>query len=360
MRRLLILLALIVALHPATAAAAPPLHHVFVIVLENKDAAITFGPGSAAPYLAQTLPAQGAFLPNYYGIGHASLDNYLAMISGQAPNIATQADCPLFVDVLPGLPVADGQVFGQGCVYPASVATLADQLEANGFTWKGYMEDMGNDPARDGGTTCAHPALGTPDRSQQASASDQYATRHDPFVYFHSIIDDAAGCAARVVPLDRLAADLGSAATTPNLAFITPDLCHDAHDATCADGTAGGLPAADAFLREWVPRITGSPAFADGLLVITFDEAGSDSSACCGEQSGPNTPAPGGQSGGPGGGRTGTVLVSPAIAAQTTTTRAYNHYSLLRSLEDLFGLAHLGYAGAPGLEPFGPDVYTAP
>jgi len=219
------------------------------------------------------------------------------------------------------------------------------------------MEDMGDDPVRDNGTACAHPAIGTPDRTQQASPTDQYATRHNPFVYFHSVIDDAAGCAARVVGLDALDSDLASTATTPNFAFITPDLCHDAHDATCADGTAGGLPAADEFLRTWVPRITGSPAFADGLLVITFDEAGSDSSACCGEQHGPNTPAAGGESGGPGGGRTGTVLLSPAIAPGTVTTRAYNHYSLLRSLEDLFGVAHLGYAAAPGLEPFGDDVF---
>ena len=344
---------------PCADAATPSVGHVFVIVLENEDAATTFAPDSPAPYLSTTLRRQGAFVPGYYGIGHNSLDNYLAMISGQAPTLATQADCPLFTGVLPGLPAADGQVLGQGCVYPAKAKTVADQLEAKGLGWKGYMEDMGADPARDGAATCAHPALGTPDRTQQASAVDQYATRHNPFVYFHSIIDRGA-CVARDVPLTQLGPDLTKAATTPNLSFVTPDLCHDGHDATCADGGPGGLPAADAFLRTWVPRITASPAFRrDGVLVITFDEAGADSTACCNEQTGPNTPAPGGQSGGRGGGRTGAVLLSRFIRPGTTTSVPYNHYSLLRSIEDAFGLAHLGYAAAPGLRAFGTDVFTA-
>jgi hypothetical protein len=341
----------------ASAAPAAPVKHVFIIVLENKDAATTFGPGSPAPYLSQTLLAQGAFVPNYYGTGHNSLDDYISMISGQAPNMETQADCPLFTDMLPGLPTTDGQVVGQGCVYPASVKTVADQLEAKGLSWKGYMEDMGADPARDNGTTCAHPAIGTPDRTQQASAADQYATRHNPFVYFHSIIDRPA-CTARDVPLTALAGDLVDPARTPSLSFIVPDLCNDGHDATCADGGPGGLPAADAFLKTWVPRITASAAFRrDGLLVVAFDEAEGDSSACCGEQPGPNTPAPGGQSGGPGGGRTGAVLLSRYITPGTTTTQDYNHYRLLRSVEDFFGLGHLGYAGAPGLRPFGSDIF---
>ena len=85
-------------------ATAKPPQHVFVIVLENEDADTTFGPASPAPYLAQTLTAQGAFVPGYYGIGHNSLDDYIAMVSGQAPNIETQADCPLFTDFLPGTP----------------------------------------------------------------------------------------------------------------------------------------------------------------------------------------------------------------------------------------------------------------
>ena len=151
--------ALLAVLVPAGAAHAKSTkqpQHVFVIVLENQDADTTFGPASSAPYLAQTLTAQGAFVPGYYGIGHHSLDNYIAMVSGQAPNVETQADCQLFTDFLPGTPTSDGQVIGQGCVYPASVKTIADQLESRGLSWKGYMEDMGADPVRDNGTTCAH------------------------------------------------------------------------------------------------------------------------------------------------------------------------------------------------------------
>jgi hypothetical protein len=362
MRRLPVLLLLaaahVVAVASPAPAATPPVQHVFVIVLENEDAATSFGAGSPAPYLSQTLTAQGAFVPGYYGIGHASLDNYIAMVSGQAPNPVTQGDCPLFEDMLPGTPTSDGQVIGQGCVYPAAVKTIGDQLSARGLTWAGYMEDMGDDPVRDNGTTCAHPPLGMPDPTETAAADDQYATRHNPFVYFHSLLDSGA-CAAHDVPLSRLAGDLRSAKTTPNLVFITPDLCHDGHDATCADGGPGGLPAADAFLRTWVPRITGSAAYRrDGLLAVIFDEAASDSSACCGEQSGPNTPAAGGQSGGAGGGRTGAVMLSPFIAPGTVTTQDYNHYSLLRSVEDFFGLGHLGYAAATGLRPLGSDVFT--
>jgi hypothetical protein len=361
-RSLLLLVLAIGVCVPSAASAAPPapVKHVFVIVLENQNAGTAFGPNSPAPYLAHTLTAKGAFVPGYYGIGHNSLDNYIAMISGQAPTTVTQADCPDFVDVFPGTPTSDGQVVGQGCVYPASVQTVAGQLLAKKLSWKGYMEDMGNNPTRDNGTTCAHPAIGSPDQTQQATATDQYATRHNPFVYFHSIIDQTAGCQQRDVPLNRLSGDLGSVPTTPNLSFITPNLCNDGHDAPCANGKPGGLPAADSFLRHWVPLITASPAYRrDGLLVIAFDEASSDSSACCNEQSGPNTPAPGGQSGGPGGGRTGAVLLSPFIAPGTVSSRDYNHYSLLRSIEDTFALAHLGYAASPGLRPFGSDIFSA-
>src|SRR4051794_6896977 len=97
-RRLLCLMgAIAAAVLPSPArAATPPVGHVFIVVLENEDAATTFAPDSPAPYLSRTLRGQGAFVPGYYGIGHNSLDNYLALVSGQAPNLVTQADCPLF------------------------------------------------------------------------------------------------------------------------------------------------------------------------------------------------------------------------------------------------------------------------
>ena len=106
-----------------------------------------------------------------------------------------------------------------------------------------------------------------------------------------------------------------------------------------------------------MPKILAAPAFKrDGLLVITFDE-GTANDACCGEQPLPDGPQPGRF--GPGGGRIGTVLISPRIKPGTVSTQDYNHYSLLRSIEDLFGLPHLGYAAAPQLRGFGKDVYTA-
>ena len=347
----------------AHAADPPPIRHVFVLMLENENAATTFAGKPPAPYLAQTLPAQGALVANYYGIGHASLDNYIALISGQAPNEKTQLDCPLFSDFLlqqPGLD-AHGQLLGLGCVYPNTVKTLPDQLEAAHFTWKGYMEDMGKDPRRER-ATCGHPAIGKPDETLIATAADKYAAKHDPFVYFHTIIDDQARCDTHVVNLSVLPKDLQSVATTPNYVFITPNLCNDGHDPLCIDGGPGGFAAVDAFLRNWVPRILASPAFKqDGLLVITFDESEGNgpegSTACCGEQPLASARRPAGVLG-PGGGRIGAVVLSPFIKPGTVSPVSYNHYSLLRTVEDIFGLGHLGYAAEPELQSFGPDVFT--
>jgi hypothetical protein len=247
----------------ATAAAAPvggrfQVRHVFVLVLENESAAVTFGPDSPAPYLSKTLPARGAFVPNYYGVGHASLDNYIAMISGEAPNASTQADCCVFADFAASGPLGSfGQQPGTGCVYPSDVPTLPSQLTAAGLTWRSYDEDMGADPSRES-ATCGHPVVGQPDHTEAATPTDMYASRHDPFVYFHSIIDNAALCNSHVVNLSLLRQDLAHVSSTRNYTFITPNLCNDGHDATCANGQTGGLPAADAFLKTWVPRITAS------------------------------------------------------------------------------------------------------
>jgi hypothetical protein len=397
------------------AALAPgKISHIVVIEFENKGFEQTFGPGSPATYLNRDLRPKGELLADYYAIGHTSLDNYIAQVSGQSPTRSTQADCVSgFDNVTPGTPTAHGQVVGEGCVYPAGVETIATQLDAryppnprtHVAAWRAYEEDMGDTPTRDGGvpdpsggTDCGHPAIGGVS-ALVATTTDQYATRHDPFVWFHSIIDDPALCDANVVPLGTLDAagvpspdghlvrDFAHADTTPRFAFITPDLCDDGHDTPCAGtnsaGThSGGLAGADEFLRHWMPVILDSPAYRSGtmLVEITFDEADVDPTAnpafaasCCNEKPGPNTAAPGdvadaSDAQAPGGGRIGALLLNPRYVrpGSVDTTGSYNHYSALRSYEDLLGLTtggtdghgHLGWAGAPGLKPFGRDVFN--
>ena len=308
----------------------PLIRHVFQIVLENNDYATTFGTPSNDPYLAQTLPSEGALLENYYATGHYSNDNYISLVSGQPANSDNQIDCLSYSDFGAGEGQdAQGIQQGAGCVYPTAVKTIADQLSSEGLTWKGYMEDMGNDPTRDGtdGTSCGHPTSGI--GAFFAETSDGYVTRHNPFVYFHSITgtgttpecdqddvplgDTSGNMPAGTLPgVTGLATDLQSIATTPNYSLIVPNLCDDGHDGgvvpennatyACTNTTgaaAGGDPTAadpsvadtNAWLQTWVPIITNSPAFkADGLLEITFDEAEqptADYSECCGETAGP-------------------------------------------------------------------------
>ena len=410
---------------PGVARAALPtgkINHILVIELENEGYAATFGPVSPATYLNGSLRPKGELLQNYYATGHVSLDNYIAQVSGQAPTPDTQADCAdngfAFADVTPGTPDANqaanpGQVDGQGCVYPTSVPTIATQLDAkyppnstsHVAAWRAYEQDMGNTPTRDGGTVdpsggtdCGHPAIGATDTAEVATPADQYTSRHNPFVWFHSVIDNAAECDANVVPLGTLAAngtpsptghlaqDLRSETTTPRFGFITPNLCNDGHDGTCAGqnsagGQAGGLIGADDFLRAWMPLILGSPAYKHGdmLVVVTFDEAdvagaASAATACCHELPGPNTAAPGNagattDGAAPGGGQVGALLLNAKYVTpgSTDTTGSYNHYSALRSYEDILGLTtggvdgegHIGYAAAKGLAPFGTDVFPA-
>jgi hypothetical protein len=433
------------------------IQHVLVIDLENESFDSTFGPNSPAVYLNTTLLAQGQLVTNYFATSHVSLGNYLSQVSGQESTPSTNNDCidlnslsnpPLvggFTSVTPGTDATDsafiGQVVGDGCVFPAptatthGAATIGDQLDARGadgddedeqgdnqrsskLAWRSYAEDMGNDPARDygtpfpgGGTSCAHPPIGGVDHSNSAAANDQYATRHNPFVYFHSVIDDQSRCDAHVVPLGHvvvgngvpdtfsgpLYTDLQREETTPKFMFVTPNLCDDGHDATCAGtnvegGKQGGLVGADLWLKHFMPMILSSPAYRNGklLVVLTFDEGGvSDARACpaanqadCGSPTGPNVSNPGfspilglfGFQTPPtapftyaGGGQIGAVLFNKkyVVPGSVNSTGYYNHYSALRSYEDILGvhrggadgLGHLGYAAKSGLKPFGSDVF---
>jgi hypothetical protein len=345
---------------------------VFVIVLENQGYSATFGNPSADPYLARTLPGKGALLENYYATGHESNDNYVSLVSGQPPNVQNQADCPVFDNFAGALMLPSGVKTGTGCVYPVEVQNIGTQLSAAGKTWKAYEGDMGNDPNRET-AACGHPALGSSDETQKAEAGDGYATRHDPFVYFHSVIDEETYCDSHVVALGTpkgampaaalrgetgLATDLSSAARTQNLSFITPNLCDDGHDYPCTNQQSGSSALADIdrFLETWVPKITSSAAYRkDGLLEILFDEASSaETESCCEELPGPGSPLPGIT--GLGGGRVGAVLLSPFIRPGIVSSTAYNHYSSLASWEVLFGLPRLADAGSVP-STFGEDVF---
>jgi hypothetical protein len=340
---------------PVPPAAPPPqrIGHVFILVLENEGYNSTFASPPPSPYLATALPAMGRLLTNYYGIGHNSLDNYVAMVSGQGPNALTQGDCPVYADFVSPATDADGQALGQGCVYPPAIQTIGSQLAAAGHTWRQYAEGMASIPAS-APTACRHQPINSQDTWQGSTdPKDQYATRHVPFVYFHSVIDDQKSCAAHVVDLNRLPGDLANGSAAPEYIFITPDVCSDGHDATCANpNRPGGYKGIEAFLRAWVPRILNSTAYKqDGLLVVNFDEASTaDTGACCGEPTGPDSPKPG--ISGPGGGRVGAILLSPCLEPGSVDKTPYNHFSLLRTAEDLFHVPHLGYAGKAGLAPF--------
>ena len=256
-------------------AANLPAPHIFVLVLENHSYSQVIGNPNLPTFNA--LARQGALSRNYTGITHPSLPNYVAMIAGSTMN--TRGDNP-------------AQSFGG--------PTLASQLEAQGLSWKGYMQ-------------------GLPSPGSTAPYAGLYGKKHNPFMLNADIASDPKR-AANVVPFEQLGADLASGAV-PNFAFLVPDLCHDLHGDVRCLGRAGVERAGDAFLKTWADKIMSSSVWKPGAaLIITFDE-GEDSQG--------------------GGGRIATLILTPGGKPGLTSDKAYNHYSLLRTLEDKLGLPPL-------------------
>lgn len=336
----------------------PPVKHVFMIVLPGHGFDAAFGADSQAPYLASTLTKQGELLANYYAVTSGDLANEIALVSGQGPNPDTAAGCASYSEFVAGAPSTDpqrkGQAIGQGCVFPRATLTLAGELVAEGDSWKAYVQDP--PPSAPDAPPAATDAPPPP-----APCGGPPTT---PFAYFHSVTD-LPGCAQNIAGLDQLTTDLASIGQTPTLSYVTTQ--------------ATDLPGIDAFLQDVVPRITASAAYKDGgLIAITFAAAPSDgpdadTSACCAEPTYPNMPPaapsdpsqpaaplpPGADSATGGGGRVGLLLISPFVKAGTTASvSAFNHYSLLRSIEDLFGLQPTGYAGYPGVLAFDRVIYN--
>ncbi|HEX3324462.1 MAG TPA: alkaline phosphatase family protein [Solirubrobacterales bacterium] len=355
----------------------PPVQHVFLIVLADHGFEETFGETSQAPYLATTLRGKGELLPNYYAVTQGDLANEVALISGQGPNPTTTANCPEYKDIAPGVVDAEGQVEGEGCVYPAETPTLPAQLATAGKSWKAYVEGMGS--AGQSGT-CRHPAPGSADEAQAPRPGDPYQTWRNPFVYFHSLIDGAE-CAERDVGLEQLSLDLKKEAKTPSFSYIVADACHDGADEPCEPDQAAGLAAAQPFLETVVPEIEASPAYkTGGLIAITSAQApqnaaAPDTSACCATPEYPNLPPPATPppaTNGPvketgGGGQVGMLLLSPFVEpGSVSETGYYNHYSFLLSVEELLGVTPgtttgtttpPGYAGEPALTAFEPTLF---
>ena len=308
----------------------PHFDHVVVLTEENEDASNTFAAASPAHYL-KALRSKGVFLPNYYGTGHVSLDNYIAMVSGQPPLPTSSSDClgeSLWICVQP-----------QGLINGGR--NLADQLEGAHRGWRSYQDGTA--------TPCFHapysPTSLAPDSYQgdSTTGAKNYADRHNPFIYFPDVIGNQSRCAAHQRPFADLARDLKKN-SLPAFSFITPDTCNDGHDNPCAGRKVGGLVTADAWLKAQLPPLLSYLAKHNGLLILNFDEGSAPPSP----QALVATPSdyfcPSCAAGGYGG-RTGAILISPRLPQGATVTTAYDHYSLLRSIEDSFGIAeHLGLA----------------
>ena len=210
----------------------------------------------AEPYVAQ-LAASYGLATNYHAVAHPSLPNYLAMTSGSTWGV------------------------GDDGFHPLPDTGLGSELSGAGISWRAYMEGFTGD--------CYHSPY-------------PYALKHNPFAYY------GARCPASVVPLTQLAQDLQS--STPQLAWITPGLCHDGHDCSSV--------VADQWLASTVGQITGSAAWQEGgTLYITWDE-----SAGFGNQ----VPL---------------LVVAPDMAQQRSA-ESLDHYSLAGTIADQLGVSRPG------------------
>lgn len=266
----------------AAASPVPPFAYIAIVVFENKEFGSVVNNGKM-PYFNQ-LAKSYALLTQEYAPAHPSLPNYLALIAGDT--FGVNFDCTK-------------------CLYDAP--TLPDQIEVSGRTWRSYQEDM-------------------PSACYQGPDFGNYAMKHNPFMYFKSIRLDTARCAKAVVPIGQLYADIASG-SLPNFAFITPNLCNDAHD--CGVGTADQWLQALMLVLQPALEATGKPY----LIILTWDEGQGDHS-CCGLP--PEA-----------GGRVATILVSPQVKPGFQDATPYTHYSILKTIEAAWNLEMLGHAADP-------------
>jgi phospholipase C len=263
----------------------PHLKTVFLIMMENHSWNNIAGSPSA-PYINNTLLPMAALADNYYTGVHPSLPNYLWLEAGT--NFHVTADVS---------PAAAHQSS------PNHLVTLLDRAHV---TWKAYEQAM-----RSG--ICP------------LTNSYPYATKHNPMVYFDNVTNRgnprSAYCVAHEVPFTRLASDL-THDSVARYDFITPDLCHDMHDA-CAP-TLNQVKQGDTWLSQTIPLILQSRAYLQGgVILIVWDEGTDDSD-----------------------GPLGLLAISPDARRGYSGHIRYTHSSTLRTVEEVFGLTRMLGAAA--------------
>jgi hypothetical protein len=216
---------------PSGDANLPKVGHVFEIGLSTTGYQAALG-DKAATYL-RSLTRQGTVLSGYRSLGSSELADELASVSGQLPNPDTRGGCTTFTEFKTGAVAnAKGFVPGHGCVYPETALTIGDQVTSSGHTWGAFVADQGKQ-------ACVHPNSNAVDDVALPFTDPGYTDRHNPFVYFHSLLD-LGDCSSDDVDLTKLPAALRSAAKTPTLTYVAPDVCADARAvATSGSGTTG-------------------------------------------------------------------------------------------------------------------------
>ena len=284
----------------------PAFGNVFVIVGENTS--LSDLNKTNAPFQLGTLMPNSAWLTNYWAASHYSTSNYIAMTSGQYLP-CEQADAP-------------PDVCNQ------DVPNLFNQLDAAGVTWQEWNESM---PA-----PCYLPNAGSD------KGLNKYRVKHNPAMYYAGVegaggvwsaTNPSAECLANVIatgetgPNDTSVMDAALAAgNVGRFNYIVPNECEDGHDNCKPIGN--NIEQFDAFLAREIPKIQASPAFGtDGVIIITYDE---------GQGQGPNYAD--NQPPGFGGGNVAFAIMSPLVQP-SIYGGLHNHYGLLRTLEDGFGIS---------------------
>jgi phosphatidylinositol-3-phosphatase len=332
----------------------PRYDHIFVIVEENKDYAQILDP-AAAPNIAG-LAARYGNATRFFGEVHPSEANYVALLGGDTFGI--HDDDAYYCKAGSTRPMCDGASAPGYADHTVRAPHLGDQLRAAGLNWKGYYENL-----PEPGSLVA--TAGDPRYDNGTRKTALYASKHSGFINFADVQDDPRR-AEHIVGFDRFDRDLADG-ILPNFALIVPNQCNEMHGlhgagvpADCEGADKAALiRRGDAFTGELVRRIQATPMWSGRgavAIVITFDEgAGKTREGCCGVT--PDAPS------NFGGGHIPTLVITNHGPRAVRDDTAYNHYSLLRTIEDAFRLPdHLGHAGDTnqGVRPMLRLFQTAP